>query len=80
MINKDPSLDSDKAKIVALATQLEQLLQKNISSYATAASSSFPCNQGPTGSNAASCKSNVEAWRMKETLGDKVQRDGKWYY
>ena len=73
--------DSDKAKIIALSTQLEHAKQQLASAYATSTSGSSASNRNsfsPSGTSGR--KPNIDAWRMKKTLGDKVQRDGKWYY
>ena len=75
------TVDQDKAKIVALTTQLEEAKKQLVQAYATNAHSNnrFPNNLA-TSSGTNGCKPNVEAWQMRKTLGDKVKHDGKTYY
>ena len=75
--NKDPK----DAKIMALTTQVEQLVeaQKQYSAMVTAKG-----NAAPTSSNAASGKPgdflSIKAWRMKKTE-DSIQKEGRtWYW
>ena len=75
------AVDSDKAKIIALSTQLQEVKQQLANAFATSASGTSVSNKtsfshpGNSGR-----KPNIEAWRMSKTLGDKVQREGKWYF
>ena len=71
--------DSDKAKIIALTTQLEQAQKQLMNVYAT---NFNPSTQSSTSNfkGAGKRKPNIEEWRMKKTFGPKVERDGKWWY
>ena len=74
------SLSDDKAKIIALTTQLEDAKQQLLNAFASK-SSDYNTQQPPsTNTGGGVRKPNIDAWRMKKTLGDKVQKDGKWFY
>ena len=75
-LNKDTN--TDKAKIIALTTQLEQA-QQLMSAFASNFSSGKQFAASATKSDGKR-KPNIEEWRMKKTSGSKVERDGKWWY
>ena len=79
-ITSENPVDSNKAKIIALTTQLEQAQKQLMNAYAT---NFNPSVQTSTSNfkGAGKRKPNIEEWRMKKTFGPKVERDGKrWYW
>ena len=66
----------DKAKIVALTSELQQA-QRLLKAYASATITASDASK----SKGSGQKPNIEAWRMKKSFGDKTERDGKvWYW
>ena len=74
-------VNTDRTKIFALTTQLEEAKKQLIQAYATNAQTANK-SQGEqnTPLNSTGRKPNVKSWRMRKTFRDKVERDGKVYF